>query len=200
MEILNLAEGAKTYTSNAWFLVGSWKAIGDLSTLVDTGRDPIVLKKLETAPKGVGQPQIQQVVLTHCHYDHIELLPQIRTLYKPKVYGFSKNCHANVQLKNGDLLHLADREFEVIHIPGHSQDSICLYCEQDRVIFTGDTPIIINSNDSMYDDKFMHAFANIASRPINLIYPGHGPPLVNKNGRLIRDSLTKLREIRRPMR
>ena len=197
MKIINLAEGAKTYTSNAWLLIGTWKAIADVNTLIDTGRDPIVLKNLEKAPKGLGQPQIHNVILTHCHYDHMELLPQIRKLYKPKVYGFSRNCGVDVLLRDGDRLRLADREFEVIHIPGHTHDSVCLYCEQDRALFSGDTPLIINTEDRMNDDDFLRAFSYIAGRKIDTIYPGHGPPVVNENGRMIQDSLTRLRKARR---
>lgn len=29
--------------------------------------------------------------------------------------------------------------FKVLHTPGHSKGSVCLYCEEENVIFTGDT-------------------------------------------------------------
>ena len=39
MKIVNLTQGSAVYTSNAYLLTGTWNAIPDVNTLVDTGRD-----------------------------------------------------------------------------------------------------------------------------------------------------------------
>ena len=52
-------------------------------------------------------------------------------------------------VKEGDLLTLCDEnsvkndeecmKFTVLHTPGHTPGCICLYCEKDKIMFTGDT-------------------------------------------------------------
>jgi hypothetical protein len=77
---------------------------------------------------GLGKNAIEQVILTHSHSDHAAILPLIREKYHPVVYAYSAFAGADIVLKDGQILHCGDRHFEVIHIPGHSDDSICLYC------------------------------------------------------------------------
>lgn len=46
---------------------------------------------------------------------------------------------ADILLKDGDTLDFGGKTFEVIHTPGHTDGSICLYQQQDRILFTGDS-------------------------------------------------------------
>jgi len=46
---------------------------------------------------------------------------------------------ADSRLNDGDLLHIGDLEFKVIHTPGHTKGGICLYCEEEKMLFSGDT-------------------------------------------------------------
>lgn len=41
-------------------------------------------------------------------------------------------------LNDGDIIDLGGRKLKVISLPGHTQGSICLLLEEDRVLFTGD--------------------------------------------------------------
>jgi glyoxylase-like metal-dependent hydrolase (beta-lactamase superfamily II) len=180
MKINNLFELNDTYTSNVYLLTGDWNTLGDLNTLIDVGRDYSILERIDKAPTGVGKQRIEQVILTHSHYDHAGLLPVIKEKYNPKVFAFSQNidCVDKV-LKGGEILKIADRQFEVIHITGHSNDSICLYCEEERVLFTGDTPLIIRSKDHIYEQGFIKVLTYISTKNIDGIYFGHGKPLLN---------------------
>lgn len=42
-------------------------------------------------------------------------------------------------LEDGEMLNLGDRQLEVLHTPGHSVDSICLFEKASQTLFTGDT-------------------------------------------------------------
>jgi glyoxylase-like metal-dependent hydrolase (beta-lactamase superfamily II) len=53
--------------------------------------------------------------------------------YQTKAYKIAKGLHT------GDRIDLGDRVFEVIIIPGHSPDSICLLDRKNRLLFLGDT-------------------------------------------------------------
>ncbi|MCK5200281.1 MAG: MBL fold metallo-hydrolase, partial [Spirochaetales bacterium] len=154
MRITNLTGNSSTYTANVYFVRGSWNAIEDVNTLVDVGRDPAIIAGIDAISGGVGKKKIDQVILTHSHYDHASLLPVIKEIYNPVVYAFSPYLEGvDYLLKEGEKMKIGDSIFEVIHIPVHSSDSVCLYCEEEGVLFSGDTPVIIRSSDEIYDDS-----------------------------------------------
>ena len=116
MKIINLTRKSRVYTSNVYLVLGTWNTLEDLNTLVDAGRDKTLIEKINNAPTAMGKQKIDQVVLTHPHYDHAELLPLIRKIFKPKVYAFSPYFNGvDHVLKDGDTLMLGDRTFEVIY-------------------------------------------------------------------------------------
>jgi glyoxylase-like metal-dependent hydrolase (beta-lactamase superfamily II) len=194
MKIINLYRLNKIYSSNVYLLTGDWNALEDLNTLIDVGRDEGILERIDEASTGVGKQRIGQVILTHSHYDHASLLPNIKKKYNPKVCAFSSNIdYVDVILKGGETLKIADREFEVIHAPGHSSDSICLYCETEGILFAGDTPLIIRTIDSNYEQSFINVLEYIATKKIEIIYFGHGEPLVDNCNKTILKSLDNVK-------
>lgn len=194
MKIINLKCDNDIYSSNVYFLLGDWKTIDDVNALVDVGRDPSILEKIKQLDTGVGKKRVEKVVLTHGHYDHVSLLPAINHEYNPKAYAFHSFDGANHVLRDGQALKLADRWFEVIHTPGHTGDSICLYCGEDGVLFSGDTNLIIMTTNGSYPEVFIRALERIARRNITAIYPGHGDPITHSVKRLIYMSLDNIRK------
>ena len=194
MRISNLIQSkSMVYSSNVYLVLGDWSAIDDVNTLIDVGNDPAVLDQIALAPTGVGKQPIEQVIFTHGHFDHTALLPQIRQRYQPVVYAYSAFVGADELLRDGQVLHCGDRYFEVIYTPGHSDDSICLYCQTDGALFVGDTPVIIRSTDGTYEDRFVAALERLCRLDVRTIYFGHGEPLtVNPRNAL----LSSLRNVR----
>ena len=175
MRIDNMARGNSVYTSNAYLVRGDWNALGDRNTLVDTGRDPAVLAHLEQAATGVGKPRVEQVVLTHCHYDHVGMLERIRQRYRPLVYAFSPHLDGVDRiLADGDRLLLGDGWFEVIHVPCHSQDSVCLYHPGSGVLFSGDTPMEQHRASAEQSCDCGETLSRLSQLAIHMVYPGHG--------------------------
>ena len=194
MRVINLTENSSTYTANVYFVRGSWNAIDDVNTLVDVGRDSKIIERIDAISGGVGKKKIDQVILTHSHYDHASLLPLIRKIYDPVVYAFSPYLEGvDYLLKGKENLKIGDGMFEVIHTPVHSSDSICLYCEEEGVLFAGDTPIVIRSSDEIYDASFIEMLIKLYSGNIQKIYPGHGDPITEGSREIIYVSLTNMR-------
>ena len=194
MKILNLTEGTTVYTSNVYLVTGSWNALKDKNTLIDVGRDPAVFEKINHASTGVGKHKVDQVIITHSHFDHASLLPRIREVCKPEVFAFSKYIkHIDTVVRDGDLLRVGDETAEIIHTPGHSSDSICIYCRESRTLFAGDTPLIIRSDDGTYEEEFILALENICTKNVAAIYPGHGDPLCHNCKELLQKSLRNVK-------
>lgn len=190
MRISNLTTPkSMVYSSNVYLVLGNWSALDDVNTLIDVGNDPAIFGRIATAPTGVGKQPIEQVIFTHSHFDHTALLPKIRERYNPIVYAHSPFAGADALLTDGQRLHCGDRVFEVIYTPGHSDDSVCLYCQTDGVLFVGDTPVIIRSTDNTYEDRFVNALERLCRLNVRTIYFGHGDPLTSGVADVLQTSL-----------
>ena len=80
-------------------------------------------------------------------------------------------------LGEGDLVDLGDRRLRVLHLPGHSPDSIGLLDERDGLFFSGDAIY----DDTLIDDlpdsdrtAYRATMARIIDLPVRLAYGGHG--------------------------
>ena len=178
MKIINLTKSSPIYTSNVYLVLGRWNTLDDVNTLIDVGRDPSIVMRIINSHTGVGKKRIEQVVLTHNHYDHTSMLPIIKEKFDPRIHAFSQNIlGVNNKLSDGDHLQIGDRMFEVIHTPYHSTDSICLYCEEEALLFSGDTPLISDSIPAPGNQIFLQSMRKLAKRKIKIIYGGHGKPI-----------------------
>jgi len=195
MRVSNLTESSRIYTANVYLIRGDWNTLQDVNTLVDVGRDPAVLEALQSMSTGVGKRTVDQVVLTHSHYDHAELLHTVRQAYSPVVMAFSPFI-ADVDhvLRCGEAITMGDRVFEVIHTPGHSQDSICLFCEEERTLFCGDTPLHVYDSRESCDPEYILALEKLSEKDVQRVYPGHGRPIEGTANALIRSSVWRLQE------
>ena len=189
MRIVTLENSGEVYSSQVYLVLGDASRLEDVNTLVDVGQDPAILASIERAPTGVGKWRVEQVVLTHNHSDHCALLPQVRDAFHPKVFAFSPNTDGvDRLLRDGDSIKMGDEYFEVIHTPGHSSDSICLYNRSEGVLFAGDTPVVNASLDGTYEAGFLAALEKICARDVRAIYFGHGPPLTEHCNERLRES------------
>ena len=195
MRITNLTEPkSMIYSSNVYLIRGDWNAIEDVNTLIDVGNDAAVIERIRATPTGLGKKVVEQVILTHGHFDHAALLPAIREAFDPVAYAHSAFAKADHILEDGQTLRCGDRTFEVIYTPGHSNDSICLYCEEDGVLFVGDTPVIIRSTDGSYEEDFIHALERLCRKDVRAIYFGHGDPLFDDCNACLCSSLRNVRK------
>lgn len=197
MRVVNLNEQSKIYTSNVYLLTGDWNSIKDVNTLVDVGRDLNVLEAIVQASTGVGKTKVEQVILTHSHYDHADVLPHIKRLFRPHVYAYSNSlAGVNTYVKGGEIIKAADRMGEIIYTPGHSSDSICFYFEEDGLLFAGDTPLIIRSPGGSYEPGYVRALEYICRKDVQTIYFGHGMPLTQGCNQALQETLRNVRKSR----
>ena len=178
MRIVTLENSGRIYTSQVYLVLGDASRLEDVNTLVDVGQDPAIVESIAQAPTGLGKWPVEQVVLTHSPSDHCALLPRIREMFRPKVFAFSPGIGGvDCLLRDRDRIRMGDRDFEVIHTPCHSSDSICLYNEAEGVLFAGDSPLLITSPEETHEAGFLAALDKLCARDIRRIYFGHGAPL-----------------------
>ena len=106
----------------------------------------------------IGDTDLQYILLTHGHFDHIIGVKEIKEKFSCKV-AISKedegmlnsarlslaifcgeaqnNVDAEIILKDGDIIPLGDIDIKVIATPGHTKGSVCFIAED--YLFSGDT-------------------------------------------------------------
>ena len=99
------------------------------------------------------------VLLTHGHFDHAMAAEELAEMFGIKIYaheaekdtlkdpgknvslmiGLRDVYHADVFVKDEEILELAGMELKVLHTPGHTAGGCCYYLEKEKALFSGDT-------------------------------------------------------------
>lgn len=189
MRVLRYAGSGNVYTSCAYLVLGDWNRLEDVNTLIDPGADPELLDFLDRASTGVGKRRVEQVVLTHRHYDHVLMLDEVIRRWSPEVLALdASGGGVSHPLRDGDRIRAGDRELTVFHVPGHTEDSICLYAEEEQALFVGDSPVVFVAADASCEPGFVDAIERLARLRVKVIYFGHGAPLSERCEERIRES------------
>ena len=178
MKVITFPASKRIYSSHAYLIMGDWNRIDDVNTLIDTGSDPQIVDKIMAVNTGLGKRKIDHVILTHGHSDHVAALPAIKEAFSPKVFAFSPFIDGvDVTLRHGDRLRIGDRMCDILHFPGHSEDSICIHNPEDGDLFAGDTALILSDSGGSYDRRYYDRLTALCRKKVQAIYFGHGQPL-----------------------
>lgn len=180
------------------YLIGEKEMI-----LVDPGSgDPATLEELFTlisVLEAEGR-RVKLIVVTHHHADHTGGVEACRARYGAKVAGHASlgaTLRLDFTVKDGDWLPLVpglgDWNLQVLHTPGHTQDSLSLWHPRTRSVFVGDLlpgglgSVIIDPPDGDMQQYFT-SLERVASLLPETIFPAHGSPqgaAVRRIGQLI---------------
>ena len=106
-------------------------------------------------------------------------------LIKAKPYENFDPAHYQVtsttvtqSIREGDVVDLGDRHFEVLHLPGHSPGSIGLWESESGTFFSGDAlydgTLLDDLPDSSIPD-YLDTMKRIRELPVNVVHGGHEP-------------------------
>lgn len=178
---MNVVNGINKIADDLYFIAqpmgkiytGIIVLVGGRVALVDSGLPPAtdeyILPTLRQV--GMGLSEIDIIVNTHWHGDHVGCNKQIKEksgatiaihvkdkpcleslaaqraefydrfpkYFPPAALNAANTCAVDLILRAGDKLKMGQRQFAVIHLPGHTSGSIGLYDRAGRVFLTGDS-------------------------------------------------------------
>jgi len=135
--------------------------------------------------------RLAYIVITHAHPDHISGAVRLREKTGAKIVLHSTeqtDIAVDKVVAEGDIIYLNGIDLEVVHTPGHNPGHICLYMRKERIMFSGDhvlgqsTTVIQPPKGDMA--QYIDSLRKLLGYDIDLILPGHGPPLREPRRRL----------------
>ncbi len=176
---------------------------GQKNVLIDPGHEHLFghvrdgLARLSLSPG-----DIDLVIVTHGHPDHMEGVRlfqdgETATAVHQTEMAFVREMIAQygnalgvsqfeptLLLQEGDL-QVGDLTFEVIHTPGHSPGSVCLYWPREKALFTGD--VVFSQGIGRTDlpggngKTLRSSIERIAQLDVDYLLTGHGDPVVGRD-------------------
>jgi len=122
--------------------------------------------------------QLDAILCTHRHHDHVDGIEELRGVYNVPVYGrrHPKNPHITHDLREGDRLRLdvLDIEFDIIEVPGHLDDHIAFITP--GILFCGDVMFGAGCGRNFEGSlaQLQHSLQRLATLPDDtLVYCAH---------------------------
>jgi glyoxylase-like metal-dependent hydrolase (beta-lactamase superfamily II) len=192
-----LKKSDRVYSCNSYLILGDWNRIEDVNTVIDPGTDDFVLHEIEHLSTGCGKVAVEQVILTHNHFDHSGGAMALKKRYGARLLAFADGPGVDGLLRDGRFVKAGDELLEVIHTPGHSSDSICLYAPTAQALFSGDTQVKIRSPGDVYTRDYLDGLLKLAGRKIMKMYSGHDDPMTGQVRETILETLSNVRNSRK---
>ena len=156
------------------------------------------------------------VLLTHGHFDHAGAAEELAKEFDIKIYaheaerdtladpkknvswmiGANESYHADVFLKDNEIINLADFEIKVLHTPGHTEGGCCYYVPEEHIVFSGDTLFADSVGRTDFPGGSMSQIVrSIQEKLLTLseagnletdimVYPGHNEPTTIETERM----------------
>jgi glyoxylase-like metal-dependent hydrolase (beta-lactamase superfamily II) len=196
VHIIPLEKSDRVYSCNSYLILGDWNRIEDLNTVIDPGSDDFVLAQIERLSTGFGKVAVEQVVLTHNHFDHVGGVQALKQRYGARVLAFSAGPGVDELIRDGQFIRAGDDVLEVVHTPGHSSDSVCLYAPRAQAVFSGDTQLRIRGPGGDFPPGYLEGLEKLAGRNIQYIYSGHDQPVTGNVPEILREAVTLVKSSR----
>jgi glyoxylase-like metal-dependent hydrolase (beta-lactamase superfamily II) len=152
--------GGHPRESNAWIVGDDEEVI-----VVDPGTDAAAVLAA-TAGR-----EILAVICTHGHAAHVAAALDVAArddspvALHPKDLLAWREAHSGedpeIEMDDGGIFEVSDVALEVVHAPGHSPGSVCLYCEALGVVFSGD--VVLAGGPSPHGGEFPNFSAQLSA-------------------------------------
>lgn len=148
------------------------------SVIIDPGADLVKIMK------HVEGTQVDKIILTHGHPDHVGVLDEIKQQTDAPVYIHPIDAehfgiNFDVAISDGDDIMFGSQRIRAVHTPGHTQGMISLDLGDGRVI-VGDT-IFVGGPGRTWSAEDFETTMRVMQETVfqwpdeTVFFPGHGP-------------------------
>jgi glyoxylase-like metal-dependent hydrolase (beta-lactamase superfamily II) len=181
--VLGQNPGPFTGPGTNTYLIGT----GARPLLLDTGQGvPQYLPLLERALLEThGSEELQSIVLTHGHADHIGGVDSVQRRFGPlavakKPWDKLDGGLAVDVVDEGSEIRTDGATLQAIWTPGHAWDHLCWYMPEEKALFTGDVVLgagttVIPPDGDLGD--YLQSLRRLLTLDVAVIYPAHGPAI-----------------------
>ena len=178
------------WQTNAYLV---WDGVTPDALVVDPGMGAAEPLMERVAANGL---RLHLIANSHGHIDHIfDDAPLMRASQAPLAihpddayrldgrnnYGFELEAvTATRQLREGEQVRIGDLVLDVLHLPGHTEGSVCLYEERRGLLLSGDVLFAGSYGRTDLpggsDEQMVASLARLARElpPSTRVLPGHG--------------------------
>lgn len=163
---------------------------------IDIGGSPrLLLEYLK-----MNSLKLSKILLTHGHFDHTAGVEEVRQATGAEVFihetdspmleSSALSLHSMISImpfkpvmkyeiiRDGCIINDGGYTFRALHTPGHSHGSVCYICDEERVIFSGDTLFCCSVGRTDFPGSDPHYMIQSLQMLHELegnykIYPGH---------------------------
>lgn len=195
---------APPLAANCYLLIDEKRA------LIDVGGDIGFI--LNALSRYIDPKKLDYIILTHSHYDHAAAAGHFKGIAKIMIHraeysllkaqGFTsfmfgvsfKRFEPDIMLEGGEKIELGELSLEVLHTPGHSPGSICLYEPEKKWLFSGDT-VFAHGSFGRVDlpggsaAELVKSLEMLSKLEVENLYPGHEDVIEGGAKRHIANSL-----------
>ena len=193
MTILPLSEIDNNCSCTSYIVLGSRNRRSDIITVIDPGSDDSILDKIDLVTKDLVTGFVSQIIITHNNFEHAGGCRALNKRHKTKIFAFTAGSEIDGLLVDGQFIEAGDGVFEVLHTPGYSPDSICLYAPLEKTLLSGDLHLRNALPGDAETSEYIESLLKIACRDIETIYSSHDEPVMRCGQDIILRTLDSVR-------
>ncbi|MFX0122525.1 MAG: MBL fold metallo-hydrolase [Candidatus Hodarchaeota archaeon] len=152
--------------------------------------------------------KINQILLTHGHIDHVGGIMALQSKLEVQVITseieaqhlksgdssyiepfMGTKCppvDISQEVLEGDVFHIGNFSFDVLHTPGHTHGSISLWDGKNKILISGDT-VFPQGSFGRTDlrtgnsEDMVKSLKRLSDLDVRVLLPGHMPPVISTN-------------------
>ncbi|MGB2842008.1 MAG: MBL fold metallo-hydrolase [Halobacteriota archaeon] len=196
---MRIQEGVYWYKEKGLLDANTYVIKDEITVLIDPGLENYLGRRLEEMREdGIDPKEVDLITITHLHPDHCDATASLKEVSGAKValhpsqleyrdimieeasrfLGVGMAKKFEVDLVFEETLSLGNSELKILHTPGHSPESICLYASDKKILICGDlvfeksvgrTDLPLGNNEEL-----KNSINTVSALDTELLLPGHG--------------------------
>jgi len=196
---MRIKEGVYWYKEKGLLDANTYVIKDKITVLIDPGLENYLGRRLEEMQEdGIDAKDVDLITITHLHPDHCDATAALKEVSGAKValhpsqieyldimieeasrflgIGMAKKFEVDFVLE--ETLSLGNSELRILHTPGHSPESICLYASAKKILICGD--LVFEKSVGRTDlplgntEELKNSINTVSALDTELLLPGHG--------------------------